>query len=180
VTAESLVGQLEKHGWRGQIVGPHGSGKSTLLAELVSKLHAREVPTQVTALHDGQRHLPVGFLDSLKPGVRTILIIDGYEQLSFSECIKLRLRSGFHGHGLLVTTHSPALFLATLITLTTSTTLLSPLLNRLTAGFQPLISEHDAAVSFARHSGNLREVWFDLYDQYERNRRTIAQAGQAR
>ncbi|MEX2170114.1 MAG: hypothetical protein WD851_12455 [Pirellulales bacterium] len=171
VSAESLVNQLSRHHWRGQIVGPHGVGKSTLIAALLPELHRREICTRAVALHDGQRRLPVGFLKSHNLGGKLVFIVDGYEQLSYLERLKLSWHCWLCGRGLLITTHSPAVRLMTLLTPVPSAALMTHLMHKLQGGSEPLVNDHAASVSFFRHGGNLREVWFDLYDQYERNRR---------
>ena len=171
VSAESLVKQLSRHRWRGQIVGPHGVGKSTLISALLPEMHRREICTRRIALHDGQRRLPVGFLKSQKLGGKLVFIVDGYEQLSFGERLKLSWHCWLRSRGLLISTHSPAVRLTTLLTLVPSAALMTHLMHKLQGGSEPPVSIDAATVSFSRHGGNLREVWFDLYDQYERNRR---------
>jgi hypothetical protein len=173
VSAESLADDLAAHQFRGQIVGPHGSGKSTLLATLLTELHRRGLQTHAIALHDGQRRLPDGFLNRTDLDARLVIIVDGYEQLAFLERAKLRWRCWRRGTGLLITTHAAAFRFPKLLTLRPCHGLAASLFNRLMSGFQPLVAEHAAVASFSRHNGNLREVWFDLYDQYERNRRQI-------
>lgn len=169
LSAASLVSKFEETHWRGQIVGPHGSGKSTLLAALLHELQERTIPTLAIALRDGQRRLPAGFLQPASSP--DVIVIDGYEQLSFAQRIALRWHCWIRDRGLLITTHSPALFLSTLATLVPNEELMVQLFDRLMDGVQPLVHREDADASFSRHGGNLREVWFDLYDQYERNRR---------
>jgi hypothetical protein len=35
------------------------------------------------------------------------------------------------------------------------------------------VAPGDVAASFARHNGNVREIFFDLYDRYERHARDV-------
>lgn len=171
---DSLIDQLREHRWRGQIVGPHGTGKSTLIAALLPEMHGRGLCTRAIALHDGQRRLPHRFLKPHESEAPLVLVVDGYEQLSFFERMTLRWHCWRRRRGLLITTHSPAFQLTRLLTLAPSFEVLIFLVQKLLAGSPPLVDDHAASVSFSRHGGNFREVWFDLYDQYERNRRNLA------
>ena len=88
--AAALVARLKQAGWRGQIVGPHGSGKSSLLAALRSELEVQGLTTLLITLHDGERRLPVDLRKSLSIGAGAIVMVDGYEQLSWWSRWKLR------------------------------------------------------------------------------------------
>ncbi len=103
----ALVEQLELGGWRGEIVGPHGSGKSTLLAALSAELAARGRQTFSIALHDGERRLPVERRQLAALASGTLVIVDGYEQLSWWSRWRLGRMCASRGWGLLVTAHRP-------------------------------------------------------------------------
>jgi hypothetical protein len=164
----SLLARLEENSWRGQIVGPHGSGKSALLATLVRALEASRRRVHLVELHDGQRRMPRDFRrsDGITPD--TLVVVDGYEQLGFFSRFRLRRFCGKRALGLLVTAHSsvgfPDLF-RTAPDVATTVRLVERLVER-----DSPISADEIRERFALHEGDLREVFFDLYDVYERRR----------
>lgn len=168
VTLADVLARLEHTGWRGQVVGPHGSGKSTLLETLIPAIEAAGHPVVRFTLHDGQRRIAADLRrHNLAPG--TVLVIDGYEQLSMWQrlwvCGLCRLRR----LGLVVTTHRscglPVLF-ATAV----DADLACQVVSHLLAGQAARITPDDVAGRLAVHRGNLRETLFDLYDLYELRR----------
>ena len=167
-TVESLLARLEGNSWQGQIVGPHGSGKSALLATLIGAIEGSGRPVRLLALHDGQRRIPHDFLrtDSITPN--TVVIVDGYEQLSFFSRQRLRLFCRKRALGPVVTAHSsigfPDLFRAA-PNLSTTVRLVEQLLDP-----DSPISADEIRERFTAHKGNIREVFFDLYDAHERRR----------
>lgn len=167
---ESLVSELRDNCYRGQIVGPHGSGKSTLLAALVPAIEAQGIRAFSVALHDGQRHLPADILRCASNETQIMLVVDGYEQLSYCSRAKLRWHCWRQGCGLLATTHAKVAGLPVLISLAPTSELMRELLDKLLEGDSPEL-RRQAEISFRHHGGNLREVWFDLYDRHERQER---------
>ena len=155
--------RLERQGWQGQIIGPHGSGKSTLLAALLPTLNQRR-PLFAATLHDGKDRLPfdIGSLHET-----SLLVVDGYEQLSWWQRRRLRVRCRPRRHGLLVTTHRdlglPTLY-RTQVTPELAQSLIEGLLGKVQ---RASFSMYDIEAHLARHHGNLREFLFDLYDRYE-------------
>ena len=182
---ETLTERLRLAGWRGEITGGHGSGKSALLAALMPAIERAGRQPLLVELHDGQRRLPIdlkhcgkrdspifantkiGTVPRLRPP--TILIVDGYEQLSgWSRCwLKLRCRR--RGWGLLVTAHA-SLGFPTLYQTAATLDLAKRIVDRLMAGQSPPFSNEELAGCLARHRGNLRETLFDLYDLFEQRR----------
>lgn len=165
-TPEQLVAHLRDQQWRGAIVGPHGSGKSTLLRTIEPLLESAGRRVVRFELHDGERSLP------RQPGApsldaRTIVIVDGYEQLSSRSRWLLRLRCWRAGCGLLVTSHSPV-GLPTLYATRTDPRLAIDIVRALASGDleRSQISDDDIRAEFTLHSGNMREVLFRLYDVY--------------
>jgi hypothetical protein len=169
---DSLVGDLRKQGWRGQIIGPHGSGKSTLLAALEPKLAdaGREVVRR--SLAGGQRQIPLplplgegrGEGASAPTDKRPILlIIDGFEQLSWWSRWKVKAACRRAGAGLLVTAHAD-MGLPTIFATQPSLELARRIVSRLIPEGDRTIAESDIAVAFARHPQNLREMLFSLFD----------------
>ncbi len=164
----SVIERLRESGWRGQIVGPHGSGKSTLLAALVGEL-SRNGPSAVCVeLHDRQRRLPEEF-DLTRLAAGTLVIVDGYEQLSLWSRLRLKAACRRRRLGLLATAHRDV-GLPTLISTTTSMAIAQEVVRELLADRNCSIATEQIAARFARHQGNLREVLFDLYDLYEQCR----------
>ena len=169
---DQLVEDFLATGEQGQIVGPHGSGKSTLLAAFLPRLRDLGYHVESIALHDGQRRLPVDFPAPNLNGsnkARTVIVVDGYEQLGRLERWRLRRRCQRQAWGLLVVVHA-SVGLPTICELNIS----NELANRVVSGLldereftanEPLIAE-----LLRRHRGNLRDVLFDLYDRYERVR----------
>jgi hypothetical protein len=169
--AEQLIATLAAHDWRGAIVGPHGSGKSTLLETLKPALAAYGLLIPSISLHAGQRRLPHAFIAEARSGKRkTLLVIDGYEQLGWLERLRIARCCRRGRHGLRVTTHTRTR-LPTLIELAPSELLVSQLVNELCAAAPAQIPRADIAASHACHDSNVREIFFDLYDRYERIRR---------
>jgi hypothetical protein len=165
-SAEGLVESLRKHGWRGEIVGPHGSGKSSLVSALIPAIRSAGRTTLLVELHDGQRRMPVDLRRAPDLGRDAVVIVDGYEQLSFWSRARLRWFCRHRGLGLLVTTHKPAGF-PPLFRTATSLALAEQIVQFLLGGQPPLVDSGELARRFERHRGDLRELLFDLYDVYE-------------
>jgi hypothetical protein len=167
-SAEQLVAKLAAQGWWGAIVGPHGSGKSTLLETLKPALHWGGRHVCSIALRDGQHRLPRGLLPRELEGA--ILIVDGYEQLSWLERWRLQRHCRRANVGLLVASHGETR-LPTLIRLEPDGALVGQLVAELAARVYTSITSADVAASFACHGSNVREVFFELYDRHERSRK---------
>jgi hypothetical protein len=178
--APGLVRALAVRGWRGAILGPHGSGKSTLLAALLPALREAGKEPVLVALHDGQRALPPEAWRDLRrrTGPRSrIAVIDGYEQLSCWQRWRLRRLCRHRGHGLLVTAHTPVglpVLLRLCVTPQTAGRVVAQLLTAVPEAAAPRPGTAELAARLGRQSGNLREVLFQLYDDYERRRRSAA------
>lgn len=167
-TLDELWERFVAAGERGQIIGPHGSGKSTLLRAFAVLVERRGRPTVLFGTAPGQQ-LPRGAGQLVFPR-GAVVLVDSYEQLGF--CSRRRLRRGCrrHGAGLLVTSHGDA-GLPTLWRTEPRVELLERLVERLLAGFPPLIASDDVRVAYERHGGDIRESLFRLYDLYESRRR---------
>jgi len=172
---ESLVAQLQAAGGWGEIVGPHGSGKSTLLAALESQLAAAGWDVAAITLRDGQRHLPRLWLQSALSTRRPLLVIDGYEQLSWLGRAFVKWRCRNAAAGLLVTSHTPT-GLPTLYRTCVDAALAQSLVSTLTAERDSPITAADVAASHACHGSNFRELCFALYDRHETLSRTARTA----
>lgn len=164
VALADVLARLEQVGWRGQIVGPHGSGKSALLESLIPAIEAAGHPVVRFTLHDGQPRISDFARHVIAPG--TILVIDGYEQLSLWQRLKVRWRCQAQRLGLLVTCHRPCR-LPLVYQTTVDLELASRVVSHLLVGQTGRITPDDLAGRLAVHKGNLRETLFDLYDLYE-------------
>jgi hypothetical protein len=190
-----LVQQLTELDWRGQIIGVHGSGKSTLIASLIEPVELSGRRAILFALGDGQRSLPTDWVRQARASgattglpssasgtggqasrgthhfspVRLLVIVDGYEQLSFWSRLRLKLVCRRRGWGLLVTAHRNVGF-PTLFHTRPSLEVAQAVVRRLLAAGESNISPEAVAESFAQCQGNLRETLFVLYDRYETHR----------
>jgi DNA replication protein DnaC len=171
---ERLISQLRETQWRGAIVGPHGSGKSTLVETLRPELLRAGRRIIHAALHDGQRGLPGDLLGPRPWDSATILILDGYEQLSVWNRRRLERHVDRSGCGLLVTSHRPTR-LPELYRTAVDSKLLERIVERLVAGGRSLISADDIRRESSLHGQNAREALFALYDlQESRSRESSA------
>ena len=166
-SAETLVAKLAEHHWWGEIVGQHGSGKSTLLESLKPPLEGAGRQLESFALRAEQVILPRE--PKLHPwGPRTLVIVDGYEQLTWWQRFRLRSTCRRRRAGLLITTHRPQ-GLPNLWTTSPTAELAWHVVQRLQqqAPWQ-LITQDDVQHYFAQNQGDLRETLFSLYDVFER------------
>ncbi len=182
-------------GFCGQIVGPHGSGKSTLLHAIARVLQTngcdvryvqvcksarpckgvivRDVEVKSDHQPESMLSLDVEQLGSVCWPAR-VNVIDGFEQLDWASRTGLRLYTRRKGHGLLVTTHAPKSWPATVHSTQPSVNLFRSLcrglLDQVDMGDQ-LIDEAMVESAFSRSSGNIREAFFYLYDRYQEEHR---------
>ena len=170
---EQLVDRLRDTGYWGQIIGPHGTGKSTLVATLVERVHQYGIRAVHFELHDGQRHMPTAWQktawNAFEQGRSTMVIVDGFEQLNRFCCWRVKHICRAKNWGLLVTAHK-AVGLPTLYRTSTSAALAQSLTETLLSGYETTITPDQIQKAFQHHDGNLRNVFFALFDHYERNR----------
>lgn len=160
-----LVDRFRPIGSQGQILGPHGSGKSTLLAALLPSFREEGWQVAQFTLHDGQRRLPAGSADRRGWNADTIVIVDGYEQLSKVWRWRLRRSCCRQKFRLLITTHADQglpLVWQTAPHESTLLTIVDQLTAHLPPGWRP--TDEDVRSAYAAHNGNLREALFELYD----------------
>lgn len=178
----AMVERLTDANWRGQIVGRHGVGKSTLMQALRKPL--AEAGRKVVMI-DAARGAEGAEADRLGSGTAgSLLLVEGFERLGRRERRGWLAQTRRSGVGLLVTTHrslhawrSP---LAVVARVEPDERLLGSLFERLTADRSTPVTFGDAITSFSHRRGNVRDVWFDLYDLHEqrtRQHRTTPWAG---
>ena len=165
-----LLERLQAEGWWGQILGAHGTGKSALLATLIPAIEQSGRAALLIELHDGARRLPRGLeqLAGLSPG--TVVIIDGYEQLSRWSRWRVKRFCRQRRLGLLVTAHR-SVGLPLVSRTESSLALAQRLIGQLSPDCASWVSQQELQERYALHGGNLRELLFDLYDRYERHHR---------
>lgn len=167
-TATDFVGRLAAQRWQGAIIGPHGCGKSTLLETLKPALLAADRHIHATVLHDGQRRLPPNTFKNWQSS-KTIVIVDGYEQLGWFERMRLVRHCRRTNVGLLVTSHR-RIQIPTLVRLEPDRDLALHLVNSLCSRVSTPVTPSDVFASHACHGSNIREILFDMYDRHERIR----------
>lgn len=170
-SAERLVAQLAELNWQGAIVGAHGSGKSTLLASLTSRLKAAGRNVAAIVLREGEWRLPRDFVRRSLKMPRPLIVVDGYEQISWLGRRVLLARCRLAGAGLLVTSHAPT-NLPLLYATEPSLPVAAQLVSTLTARNSSPVTAADVAASHATHGSNFRELFFSLYDRHEALTRT--------
>ena len=190
ISAEQLVERLGQQCWRGQIVGSHGSGKTTLLHALIPPLQRAGRHVEHFTLHNGQRRLPVDAHRRSAWNSRTLVLVDGYEQLGRWHRFWLCWTCRRCGGGLLVTAHRgvglPDLF-QTAVTTESARRIVADLLPADSdiadldiadsdiadsdIANSDIIAPDDVARCLSQHGGNLRETLLALYDLFEQRRR---------
>jgi len=164
-----LAERFERCGRIGQIVGPHGTGKSTLLEALSGLFHESGTVVFKTVLRDRQRRLPSNFADRLREcqADNCVVIIDGYEQLATFSRVWLHWKRRRLGFGLLITTHRPIfgqpILYKTAPNRETCRRIVQTLLNN-----EAEIAPQTLDSLFAKHRGNMRQIFLELYDQWEK------------
>jgi hypothetical protein len=163
-SVSGLVERLAASGWRGQIIGPHGSGKSTLLAALVPAVEAAGRRVVSVALHQGEHRLPA--IDRAALSSTTLLVIDGYEQLSWWSRWRVHRLCKQRAAGLLVTAHSDQGF-PTIYQTQPSEQLAQRVAAALLPADDGTLAPADVASAYAATDGNVRETLFRLFDVYQ-------------
>lgn len=154
LTWDALLERLADLRHRAALVGPHGHGKTTLLEELAPRLTARGFRVRTVTLRQEERRVDWKRLRGL--GADEVLFLDGAELLGRLAWLRVRLFCRRAG-GLIVTSHRPGL-LPTLLECDTTPELLAGLVRELTG------EELETGELFVRHGGNLRLVFWEMYD----------------
>lgn len=177
----SLLLRLYRRDNRAIICGPHGSGKSTILCHLASeakrkgfKIHCLRICSRLDAIR------VVRVFATIDPR-QSIVSIDSWELLGFLGWFLCRLAE-FRGIRVVVTVHHRTWWNNWPVLLNTEADekIFRQLVQELLAKFSEnqTIQFNGALLKdvFQRHSGNLRESFFELYDHYELQCRTTLSA----
>lgn len=163
---KDLVRLLEANDGWGEIIGPHGSGKSTLVAALIPQLTMWNV--RRIRLNTSERKLPSNIWD--RPLPRTLLVIDGFEQLGYFRRRQVKKFCRKRQAGLLITAHQ-SMGLPRLHQTDVPSELAGKIIGGLVpAGAEWVLEGFDALARLRFHNGSLREVLFELYDRWEEDR----------
>jgi len=157
-----ILKRLESCDWRGELVGPHGAGKSTLLTDICKNLTDRKIRWVRWQCSDRQRLLPAKWRSEVRRV--QVICIDGAERLWPGLLWLIKLQTRMRGKGLIVTLHRSK-------TLGTSISV-EPDANCLNRKLQHLGMNEPLENTLGRlnkHSGDCREVLFDLYLAYEKS-----------
>ena len=167
-SAPRLIERLARRRWWGQVVGAHGSGKSTLLHALVPLLEREGRTVLRHTLHVGQRRIPAAALAGWRSWrATTQLVVDGFEQMAWLARRALQHRCRQTHAGLLVTAHR-SMGLPTLVEVRCPLDTARQLVEQLVAERGATISSAEVDDLYAVHDGNVRELFFALYDLWER------------
>jgi hypothetical protein len=161
----TLINKLRSNHWRGEIVGPHGVGKSTLLAALLPEIAAQGREVIAVTLHARERRLPADMPGWKWWNQQSVIVIDGYEQLSIWSRMVLFWQIWLRGAGLLITTHK-SFGLPTLIELIPQAATAIAVVRALGVSEQQIDDVCIQQTLQATH-GDVREMLFQLYDRYE-------------
>jgi hypothetical protein len=166
VSVAALLARLDARGGRGALVGAKGSGKTALLLELADALTARGLSPRIVRLTAEARRPDWRVLRGLT--AQSPLLLDGAEQLSPAAWWRMCWLARRVPY-LVITCHNRAQ-LPILHRHVTSPALLQMLVAQLLSQQPDLRSPPPAAESlqrlFARHGGDLRACFRELYDHY--------------
>src|SRR4051794_33628459 len=144
-----LIAKLAAQNRWGSIIGPHGSGKSTLLETMKPALLIAGFDIHAVSLRDRQHTLPHSFAAEIRAcNAKSIIVVDGYEQLSWLSGRRVVRGIRRAGAGLLVTSHQPTNIPA-LVSLSPNRNLIEELVSDLRAKVSTPITLHDIAASHA-------------------------------
>lgn len=163
-SAGSVADEFERHGWTGELVGPHGVGKSTLLLTLAAQAERRGLAVVRWCCNDQTMRLPHGWqrvLDCVQ-----VCFLDGGERCVSREFHALRGACVLGKTGLVVSVHKSAGF-ALSRRVHVDPVVFEHLAQRLAAAVGCAIPPGMAAAFLARRSGCAREAFADLYRAWE-------------
>lgn len=172
-----LLSKLARCSYWGQIVGPHGTGKSTLLRHLAERLSS--TGKQVICWRGARR----GWLDiELRLSGRLkqtdVVLLDEFESLPWLGRRKIKALCQRHSLGLVVSahrTHRLPTLMRTSVDAARADAIVQWCMTTQPRGhyvtqapsYQPPATASLAAM-LRKHDNNMREVLFELYDEFEK------------
>ena len=167
---ETIASCLKRHR-ACQIVGPHGSGKTTLLESLQS--HLQQTGQRVVRIvqNDGNRSINATKQEIGSWSESTLVVIDGFEQLSWLRRRQLIKKANQGRFRLLVTTHRD-LGLPLAFRTRIDRELVCQIVRQLQGvNSDRYIDNQDIDSAIEKHPQNMREILFDLYDVWNAKKR---------
>lgn len=152
------------------IIGPHGTGKSTLLQLLIQRLASEFPAIESTVLRNDQP--PRGCTRwALRQPVGTLLIVDGMEQLSPLRRLIFRLACRLRKQRCLATAHAALPGFRELYRTAATIELAKRLASELLVAEPTRIAPANDFIDqiWDDLDGNLRDLWFAMYDWYQSN-----------
>lgn len=162
-TLDALAQQLIALG-AASIVGPHGVGKSTLCHSLRGWFADEGWEVDWISLRSGRRWSPEKSFDANWHD-RTLVVIDGFEQLGAWRRWRLVRLGKRRGATMLATAHRK-LNLPVLWKVTPTLTVIESVVAKLLDDDWSVVTRQDVADCFRQH-GDARETLFALYDIYQ-------------
>ncbi len=161
---------FDRYHGRASIIGPHGSGKSTLLASLRDCFAKRsEVFSYRFSTTD--RNFASIWMDHLKWRPTSVVIVDGYEQLSVWSRWRLNVSVRRSRANLLITAHHAFRGFSVLWKTSVDEVLATQLRDNLLESYPELLALADVEVAWRearkRFPTNLRETLMSMYDWAE-------------
>lgn len=155
-----------------QILGDHGTGKTTLVNGLIREIEMRSVfkRAERITLRDRQRKLPLNSSCWSQFDQHSLLVIDGFEQLSWLQKRRTLRKSKQRDCTLLVTTHRD-LGIETLFHCRSSLETARAIVSRLCPEIES-VDGVDIPRLLEKHGNNLRELLFELYDVWNKSFRS--------
>jgi hypothetical protein len=163
LSPSELFSRLEEIRFRGCILGQHGSGKSTLLSNLKSLLESNGCNTVHIFINLESRISIFRLIKQVLYAWRnfSVLLVDGADLLPWHRWMIVRLFS-LGSKGIVVTTHDRPM-LPILWRCLPEESLVNDIVQILSGSEvpRPFIVQ-----LFTKHSGNLRAILRELYDEY--------------
>jgi hypothetical protein len=182
---EQHLPRLERLSWRGVILGPHGSGKTTLLLELFDHLSRSQPLGRHCQLWmvGRERDLQTQQWLELSAGWRPngILLVDGIERLPWFARQRLLGRTQVFSRSAIprsiIATSHQSLGLPVWVDCKTDEALMEQLVLELLPHASPVLIE-EAKQQFQASAGNIRQVFWKLYDKMSNPNLQMARACQ--
>ena len=159
-----------------QIVGPHGCGKTTLTVAIAARLAEQGRAARWLTVRGRSKTDPVRF-DHFLPRIDSqprseIMVIDGIESVNAVQRSCILRQMSKRAWRVVLTTHRPAWRVPVLAELQPSRERFHDLCKQLLGDH--LVGENKSdwqrmiEAAYDNASGNFREAFFELYDQFER------------